>query len=157
MSMGNPHAIVFVPDVDALDLPTIGPQFETHPSFPAKINTEFVQVRTEDCVLSVLLPGIVGWRSGEPVCSAGHTKTDIVVVIRNEIITPWQFSIVRMLLVICFQHLFVRCLTSGNVAELVLSQIKSQEIDVVLYCSSISIFATCAYCLFFLVRAKYIP
>ncbi|CAN0573954.1 unnamed protein product, partial [Ectocarpus sp. 12 AP-2014] len=44
VSMGNPHAVVFVPDVDALDLPNIGPQFETHPSFPAKINTEFVQV-----------------------------------------------------------------------------------------------------------------
>lgn len=42
--MGNPHAVVFVPDVDALDLPALGPQFETHPSFPAKINTEFVQV-----------------------------------------------------------------------------------------------------------------
>lgn len=44
MSMGNPHAVVFVEDVAALDLPTLGPQFETHPSFPAKINTEFVQV-----------------------------------------------------------------------------------------------------------------
>lgn len=44
VSMGNPHAIVFVPDVAALDLPALGPQFETHPSFPAKINTEFVQV-----------------------------------------------------------------------------------------------------------------
>lgn len=44
VSMGNPHAVVFVPDVDALDLPALGPQFETHPSFPAKINTEFVQV-----------------------------------------------------------------------------------------------------------------
>lgn len=44
VSMGNPHAVVLVPDVDALDLPAIGPQFETHPAFPAKINTEFVQV-----------------------------------------------------------------------------------------------------------------
>lgn len=48
MSMGNPHAVVFVPDVDALDLPSLGPQFETHPSFPAKINTEFVQVTREE-------------------------------------------------------------------------------------------------------------
>lgn len=49
VSMGNPHAVVFVPDVDALDLPVVGPQFETHPSFPAKINTEFVQVLTVPC------------------------------------------------------------------------------------------------------------
>ncbi|CAM9721552.1 unnamed protein product, partial [Choristocarpus tenellus] len=44
VSMGNPHAVVFVPDLEAIDLPTIGPLFETHPVFPAKINTEFVQV-----------------------------------------------------------------------------------------------------------------
>lgn len=44
VSMGNPHAVLFVPDLEGLDLPTVGPQFETHPSFPAKINTEFVQV-----------------------------------------------------------------------------------------------------------------
>lgn len=44
VSMGNPHAIVFVDDVDALDLEAVGPQFETHEAFPAKTNTEFVQV-----------------------------------------------------------------------------------------------------------------
>lgn len=44
VSMGNPHAVVFVPDLDDVDLPVVGPQFENHPSFPARINTEFVQV-----------------------------------------------------------------------------------------------------------------
>ena len=44
VSMGNPHAIVFVDDVDALDLATIGPLFESDAAFPAKTNTEFVQV-----------------------------------------------------------------------------------------------------------------
>lgn len=44
VSMGNPHAVVFVNDVDALDLPTIGPQFERHPLFPERVNTEFVRV-----------------------------------------------------------------------------------------------------------------
>merc|ERR1719353_699861 len=44
VSMGNPHAIVFVDDVDALDLEAVGPKFETHEAFPAKTNTEFVQV-----------------------------------------------------------------------------------------------------------------
>jgi len=44
VSMGNPHAIVFVDDVDALDLASVGPPFEVHPAFPAKTNTEFVQV-----------------------------------------------------------------------------------------------------------------
>ena len=44
VGMGNPHAITFVDDLEALDLAAVGPQFETHPVFPAKTNTEFVQV-----------------------------------------------------------------------------------------------------------------
>jgi diaminopimelate epimerase len=46
VSMGNPHCVVFVPDVAALDLPRIGPQFEHHPFFPKRVNTEFVAVRS---------------------------------------------------------------------------------------------------------------
>ena len=44
VSMGNPHAIVFLPDVDSLDLEKIGPSFEHHPLFPDRVNTEFVRV-----------------------------------------------------------------------------------------------------------------
>lgn len=44
VSMGNPHAVCFVKDVDALDLPTIGPMIEHHAIFPEGVNTEFVQM-----------------------------------------------------------------------------------------------------------------
>ena len=44
VSMGNPHAVVFVDDLDALDFETVGPLFEKDAVFPAKTNTEFVQV-----------------------------------------------------------------------------------------------------------------
>ncbi len=44
VSMGNPHAVVFVDDADALDLERIGPSYENHPLFPARVNTEFVRV-----------------------------------------------------------------------------------------------------------------
>ena len=44
VSMGNPHCITFVADVEAIDLSKIGPLFETHVAFPAKINTEFIEV-----------------------------------------------------------------------------------------------------------------
>ena len=44
VSMGNPHAVVFLDQIDALDLPAIGPAFENHPSFPNRTNTEFVVV-----------------------------------------------------------------------------------------------------------------
>lgn len=44
VSMGNPHCVIFLPDVAGLDLAKIGPGFEKHPSFPQQINTEFVRV-----------------------------------------------------------------------------------------------------------------
>ncbi len=44
VSMGNPHAVVFVDDTDSLKLEQIGPLFEKHPLFPEQVNTEFVHV-----------------------------------------------------------------------------------------------------------------
>ncbi|GAX38105.1 diaminopimelate epimerase [Nodularia sp. NIES-3585] len=50
VSMGNPHCITFVEDVAAIPLEIIGPQFEHHPAFPQRINTEFIQVLSRDYV-----------------------------------------------------------------------------------------------------------
>jgi carbamoyl-phosphate synthase large subunit len=44
VSMGNPHAVVFAEEPDALDLAKIGPLFETNAIFPNRVNTEFVRV-----------------------------------------------------------------------------------------------------------------
>ena len=44
VSMGNPHAVVFMKGIDDLDLPKIGPSFEHHRLFPQRTNTEFVEV-----------------------------------------------------------------------------------------------------------------
>ena len=44
VSMGNPHCVVFGDDPDTLDLERIGPGFEHFERFPARINTEFIQV-----------------------------------------------------------------------------------------------------------------
>ncbi len=44
VSMGNPHAVVFTEDIDALNLPLIGPDFEHHVLFPKRTNTEFVEI-----------------------------------------------------------------------------------------------------------------
>lgn len=44
VSMGNPHTVIYVDDVDGLDLEKIGPKFENHERFPKRINTEFVRV-----------------------------------------------------------------------------------------------------------------
>lgn len=49
VSMGNPHAVVFVDDVKSFELEKYGPLFENHERFPKRTNTEFVHVisRTE--------------------------------------------------------------------------------------------------------------
>ena len=44
ISMGNPHAVVFVDDTKSLDLEAMGPSFENHAIFPEQVNTEFVHV-----------------------------------------------------------------------------------------------------------------
>lgn len=47
VSMGNPHAVVFVDRVAELELAKIGPDYENHPLFPERTNTEFVEVLDE--------------------------------------------------------------------------------------------------------------
>jgi diaminopimelate epimerase len=50
LSMGNPHAVLFVDDVDAAPVATLGPLLETHPAFPNRTNVEFVQVLDQGAV-----------------------------------------------------------------------------------------------------------
>lgn len=48
VSMGNPHAIIFVDDLETdIDFETDGPALESDPAFPARINVEFVQVLSD--------------------------------------------------------------------------------------------------------------
>ena len=43
VSVGNPHAVVFCGEVDALNLAELGPALERHPAFPDRVNVEFAQ------------------------------------------------------------------------------------------------------------------
>ena len=45
VSMGNPHAVIFVDSHEGLELEDVGPGIETHPRFPEKTNVEFVTVK----------------------------------------------------------------------------------------------------------------
>ncbi|MFM7732796.1 MAG: diaminopimelate epimerase, partial [Cyanobium sp.] len=48
VGMGNPHVVVPVPDVAAVDLERLGAALEVHPAFPARTNVHFVQVIAPD-------------------------------------------------------------------------------------------------------------
>ncbi len=47
VSVGNPHAVLFVDDVQTYPVAQVGPQVECHPAFPRRINTEFIQVLSD--------------------------------------------------------------------------------------------------------------
>ena len=48
VSMGNPHAVVWVDDIYVCQMETLGPEMEVHPMFPNRTNVEFVQIVDED-------------------------------------------------------------------------------------------------------------
>ena len=48
LSMGNPHCVVFVEDIDSVDLGRLGPALERHPLFPERVNAHFVEVVGRD-------------------------------------------------------------------------------------------------------------
>jgi len=47
VSMGNPHAVIYVPDAAAVELARLGPAIENHPLFPERVNVHFVQVHSD--------------------------------------------------------------------------------------------------------------
>ena len=80
VSMGNPHAVVFLPEVDSLDLEKIGPSFEHHELFPDRVNTEFVRV-IDDHTLQMRV-----WErgSGETfACGTGTCATVVAAVLNG--------------------------------------------------------------------------
>ncbi|MBK5195565.1 MAG: diaminopimelate epimerase [Proteiniphilum sp.] len=44
VSMGNPHAVIFMQDIDSLEIEKTGPKIEYHPLFPERTNTEFIEI-----------------------------------------------------------------------------------------------------------------
>lgn len=81
VSMGNPHAITFVEDTDALEIEQIGPMFEKHEIFPDRVNTEFIQVIDRQTIkMRVWERG-----SGETLaCGTGACASVVACVLNNK-------------------------------------------------------------------------
>lgn len=88
VSMGNPHAVVFVEDVKNLPLEKMGPFFENHVRFPKRINTEFVQlVSRKEAYMRVWERGSgETWACGTGTCASvmacilnGYTDNEVLV------------------------------------------------------------------------------
>jgi diaminopimelate epimerase len=81
VSMGNPHCITFVDHVDEIPLEIIGTQFENHPVFPQRINTEFVEVVRPDYVKMRV------WERGAGItlaCGTGACATVVAGVLNQK-------------------------------------------------------------------------
>ena len=72
VGLGNPHCVVFVKNVDKLDIEKIGPQFENYEKFPERINTEFIQVIDEKTLKMRVWERGCGetWACGTGACAA---------------------------------------------------------------------------------------
>ncbi len=80
VSMGNPHAVCFVDDVESLDIATMGPAIEQHPMFPNRVNAEFVQVLAPDHLKMRV------WERGAGetlACGTGACATLVAAVMRG--------------------------------------------------------------------------
>nr|WP_294677532.1 diaminopimelate epimerase [uncultured Blautia sp.] len=82
VSMGNPHAIVYMDDIDHMEIEKIGPSFENHINFPDRVNTEFVEILDEHTVkMRVWERG-----SGETLaCGTGACAVTVASVLNNKV------------------------------------------------------------------------
>lgn len=92
VSMGNPHCIVPVEDVDGLKIEQVGPLFEQHEIFPDRVNTEFIKVLDRSTVQMRVWERGSGetWACGTGACAVavacilnGWTDREVTVKLRG--------------------------------------------------------------------------
>ena len=92
VSMGNPHCIVCVDDVEGLAIEQVGPCFERHEVFPDRVNTEFIKVLDRNTVQMRVWERGAGetWACGTGACAVavacilnGWTEREVTVKLRG--------------------------------------------------------------------------
>lgn len=92
LSMGNPHAVVFVKDVDNIDLDTIGSELSNHEIFPDRCNIEFIEVLSDQTIKMRVYERGAGetLACGTGACAAvvasilnNHTQNEVDVLLRG--------------------------------------------------------------------------
>jgi diaminopimelate epimerase len=80
VSMGNPHAVIYVDDVDDAPVGELGPLVENHPAFPNRVNVEFIQLAGRDRLLQRT------WERGTGetlACGSGACAAVVVSILRG--------------------------------------------------------------------------
>ncbi len=89
VSMGNPHCVVFVDNVDTLDIENIGRKFETNELFPERVNTEFIKVLDKHTIVMRVWERGSGetWACGTGACAVAVAAVENGFCPKNENIT----------------------------------------------------------------------
>ena len=100
VSMGNPHCVLYVDELDHLDVEGIGPRFEHHSFFPNRVNTEFVEVLGPQEIRMRVWERGAGetWACGTGACAAavagvltGRTERKVTVHLRGgDLLIEWR-------------------------------------------------------------------
>ena len=81
-SMGNPHCVIEVDDVDAFEVGTVGPTIEHHEAFPNRVNVEFIAVQSRDRIVQRT------WERGTGetlACGSGACAVAVTSMLRGAI------------------------------------------------------------------------
>ena len=85
LNVGNPHLVFFVPDVDAIDLPSVGPSVEHDPAFPERINVNVAQVLGDGSLK------LRTWERGAGLtlaCGTGASATAVAAIRSRRVNSP---------------------------------------------------------------------
>ena len=80
VSMGNPHLVIFVDDINQIKLEEVGPVLERHPLFPDRVNVEFAQILSDNKVRMRV------WERGSGItmaCGTGAGATAVASAFTN--------------------------------------------------------------------------
>jgi diaminopimelate epimerase len=82
VSMGNPHAVIVVDDVDTYPVERLGPQIENHDVFPNRVNVEFIQIASRGRIRQRT------WERGTGetlACGSGACAVGVVSMLRGAV------------------------------------------------------------------------
>jgi len=90
LSMGNPHAVIVVADVDEYDVGIIGAQIENHPQFPAKVNVGFLQITETNTAKLRVFERDVGETKA---CGTGACAAAVFAIKQGLLTSPAQIQL----------------------------------------------------------------
>jgi diaminopimelate epimerase len=124
VSMGNPHAVIFVPDPEAVAVERLGPLLERHPAFPNRVNVEFATPLSRERIRQRT------WERGTGetlACGSGACAVAVVAMLEGRVDRRVTVSLRGGDLLIEWPHPEAHVLMTGPAAEVFTGTIPIEE------------------------------